>query len=136
MDSTFGYDEAKNPTLYVDDNSAKILGRYSESRKCAVAKKSFDDYTIYFSGLGNLSHTVLREIAREAGVHIYTENGVACYVNSLVAGVYNTKSEETTITLPFDGEFTEIFSGIRYKTENRKITLPTGENPAQMLIIG
>ena len=135
MDSTFGYAQAKNPTMFVDDDSVKILGRYSESRKCAVAKKEFNDYTVYFSGLGNLSHTVLREIAREAGVHIYTENGVACYVNSLVAGVYNTKSEETVITLPFDGEFTEIFSGIRYKTENRKITLPTGENPAQMLIL-
>jgi len=135
FDSTFGYKTTKNPTLYVDDDSVKILGRYAESRKCALAKKSFADYTIYFSGLGNISHTVLREIAREAGVHIYTENGVACYVNSLVAGVYNTKNEETTITLPFDGEFTEIFSGKTYKTENKKVTLPTGENPAQMLLL-
>ncbi|MBE6703652.1 MAG: hypothetical protein E7583_00165 [Ruminococcaceae bacterium] len=136
MDSTFGYEKAKTPTLYVNDDSAQIVGRYALSRKCALAKKGFDGYTVYYSGLGNFSHTVLREIAREAGVHIYTENGVACYVNSLVAGVYNTKNEETVITLPSDGEFTEIFSGIKYKTENRKVTLPTGENPAQMLIIG
>ena len=136
FDSSFGYTAEKNPTLYVKDEKTEILGRYSESRECAVARKTAEDYTVYFSGLGNISHTVLREIAREAGVHIYTENGAACYVNSAFAGVYNTKSEKTVITLPYDGEFTEIFSGKTYKTENKKVTLPTGENPAQMLIIG
>ncbi len=135
LDSTYGYVQAKTPTLYVEDKNTEILGRYSMSRKCAVAKKKVNDYTIYYSGLGNLSDVVLREIAREAGVHIYTENAVACYVNTLVYGVYNTKNEETTITLPFDGEFTELFSDIVYKTKDKKIVLPTGENPAQMLVL-
>jgi hypothetical protein len=70
-----------------------------------------------------------------AGVHIYCENGVFTYINSTFAGVYNTGAEETVITLKKDGEYKELFSGKIYKTENKKITLPTGESPAQMLVL-
>lgn len=135
FDSMYGYKEAKKPTFYVNDEKAQTLGRYSQSRLCALAKKEFDDYTMYFSGLGNLSHNALREIARTAGVHIYIENGVAIYSDSAFIGVYNTKSEITSLTLGFDGEFEEIFSGKMYKTENGKVTFNTGENPANMLKI-
>ena len=133
--SSYGYAAPKNPTLYVDDEEAEVLGRFYQSRETGLARVKKDDYTIYFSSLGHITAKVLSEIAREAGVHLYSEENVAVYANSIFAGVYNTKSEFTTITLPFDGEFTEIFSGIRYKTENRRITLPTGDSPAQMLYL-
>ena len=42
---------------------------------------------------------------------------------------------ETEITLPRDGEYEELFSGKIYRTQNKKITLPTGTEPAQMLIV-
>ncbi len=134
MDTLYGYEKSKSPTWCVNDEKAVTLGRYNLSRKCGLAKKAFDTHTAYFSGLGNLSASVLREIARDAGVHIYAENDTATYINSGVYGVYNTKNEFTEINLKEDGEFTEIFSGKRYITTNKKITLPTGENPAQMLI--
>ena len=111
------------------------MGRYSQSRLGALAKKEFSNHTMYFSGIGNLSHNALREIAREAGVHIYTENGVAVYINSGFVGIYNTKNETTTVTLKNDGEYEEIFSGKIYKTENKKIIFNTGECPANMLKI-
>lgn len=133
--SVWGYREPKNPTFYVDDRDAVTLGRFSESRKCAVARKSGHDYNVYFTSLGNVSAKALTAIAREAGVHIYTEDNVPVYVNSIVVGVYNTKDEYTTVSLTRDGEFTEIFSGKKYKSLNKQITLPTGESPAQMLLI-
>ncbi len=135
MDTLYGHEKAQSPIWYVSDADAKNLGRYNVSRKCGLARKKFKDYTSYFSGLGNISAKVLREIAREAGVHIYVENDTSTYINSRVYGVYNTKSEFTTITLKEDGEFVEFFSGKRYKSENKTVTLPTGENPAQMLVL-
>jgi hypothetical protein len=53
----------------------------------------------------------------------------------LVAGIYNTLADKTEIILKEDGEYTELFSGKVYKTRDKKITLPTGECPAQMLIL-
>ena len=131
----YGYGEAKVPTYYVDDPDAEVMGRYGISRECGLAKKKLDGYTMYFSGVGNVSAAVLRQIAKEAGVFIYAEGDVATYVNSGVVGIYNTRDEYTTVTVPFDGEFEEMFSGAVYKSENGKVVLPTGKSPAQMLII-
>ncbi len=134
-DSIYGYSEAKTPTWYINEDIVP-LGRYSVSRKCGLAKKEFDGYTSYFSGVGNISASVFRYILKNAGVFIYAENDTAVYVNSGAIGVYNTRNEFTEINVPYDGEFVEIFSGKKYKSINGKVTLPTGTDPAQMLLLG
>lgn len=135
MGGTYGYELPKNPTMYVCDDGAEALGMFAQSGACALAKKSLPGCTVYYSALGNLSDTVMREIARAAGVHIYAEDGVATYVNSGFAGVYNTKAEFTTLILPKDGTYPELFSGKQYTTRDKKVELPTGRSPAQMLIL-
>jgi hypothetical protein len=132
--TVYGYARAKTPTWYIDE-AVTVLGCYELSRKCGIAKKGFGEYNVYFSGLGNISAGVLRHILKDAGVFIYAENDTPVYVNSGFVGVYNTKSEFTEVKVPFDGEFTEIFSGERYKSHNGSVTLPTGKCPAQMLVI-
>ena len=57
------------------------------------------------------------------------------YTNTAFIGVYNTTSEFTEVNLGFDGEFEEFFTGKFHKTQNGKVLLPTGECPAQMLIV-
>jgi len=135
FNSEYGYKVAKTPTLFAKENGIQVLGRFSDSRKCALALCERKDYRLFFSSLGFLSHKVLREIAIMSGVHIYAEDGVFTYVNDTVVGVYNTGAEETEVTLVRDGEYEEIFSGKIYRTRNRKISLPTGQSPAQMLIL-
>ena len=135
FNSAYGYAEPKTPTPFVVDGSAKVLGRFSQSRKCALAVKETPNYNVFYSALGNLSHNVLRKIAKMAGVHIYAEEGVYTYINDTVAGVYNTGAATTELTLKADGEYTELFSGKVYKTKNKKVLLPTDECPAQMLIL-
>ncbi len=134
-DSIYGYSEAKTPTWYINEDIVP-LGRYSVSRKCGLAKKEFYGYTSYFSGVGNISASVFRHILKNAGVFIYAENDTAVYVNSSAIGVYNTRNEFTEVNVPYDGEFIEIFSGKKYKSINGKVTLPTGTDPAQMLLLG
>lgn len=133
FDGSFGYDKVKNPIFYINEE-IEFLGRYSKSRKGGLARKDFGDYKTVFSGIGNLTGTVLREILREAGVFIYAENDVSIYVNSRLIGVYNSKNEYTEIRVKEDGEYTEIFSGKKVNSQNGIIKLHTGEHPAQMLI--
>ncbi len=135
FNSTFGYKEAKHPTPFVQENSAQVLGRFADSRACALALQKRQDYNVFYSALGNLSHEALRGIAKMAGVHIYVEEGVFTYINDTVAGVYNTGAATTQITLKEDGVYTELFSGKTYQTENKKILLPTDACPAQMLVL-
>ncbi len=133
--STFGYEEPKDPTPFVSDPEARSLGRFADSRTCGLAVKEKENYKVFFSAVGNLSHQALREIARMAGVHIYAENGVFTYINDALLGVYNTGAEETEVLLKEDGTFEELFSGKMYQSQNRCITLPTGTSPACMLVL-
>jgi hypothetical protein len=119
--------EPKNPTFFIEDESL-------QNSDC-LALKERSDYRIFYSPQGNIPNVQFREAAKISGVHIYAENGTFTYINDLVAGVYNTLADKTEITLKKDGEYTELFSGKVYKTRDKKITLPTGECPAQMLIL-
>ena len=132
---SYGYEEAKNPTPFVKEDGVKVLGRFADSRKCALALREREDYKVFYSALGHISHAVFRQIAKLSGVHIYAENGVFTYVNDALLGVYNTGAEETEVILREDGVYTELFSGKTYTTYNRQIQLPTGESPAQMLVL-
>ena len=119
--------------FYINED-VEFLGRYSKSRKGGLARKDFGDYKTVFSGIGNLTGTVLREILREAGVFIYAENDVSIYVNSRLIRVYNSKNEYTEIRVKEDGEYTELFSGKKIRSKNGIVKLHTGEHPAQMLM--
>ena len=68
-------------------------------------------------------------------VHIYAQRGVFTYIIDTVAGVYNAGAATTEITLKADADHTELFSSKVYKTENKKIILPTDECPTQMLVL-
>ena len=49
--------------------------------------------------------------------------------------LYSLGDLERVDPLRRDGVYREIFTGKLYRTENRRITLPTGKEPAQMLIL-
>ncbi len=134
FDSVYGYSEAKKPLWYVNDANCIPLGRYAVSRKVALAEKKHDDYTVYFSGMGNISHRVLNKLAENAGVHIYTKHGVPIFASTDIVGVYNTSAEHTELAFRENGEYEELFSGKHYTVTDKKLTLETGASPAQMLI--
>ena len=133
-DKEYGHANAIEPLFGVVDESAEKIGSFKNSGMTAVACKKEKDYTVYYSALGNLHAELLQNIAKDAGVHIYTKPGVATFVNSTFYGIYNTLAQETEMVLPKAGKYKEIFSGKIYETADGKITLPTGTQPAQMLI--
>jgi len=133
-DVQFGNERAFDETFAVVDENAQTVASFVQSGKVGVAVKHEKDYTVYYSAVGNLHASILQDIARQAGVHIYTDSGIATFINSSFFGIYNTKDDQTVITMQKDGEYKEIFSGKVYKTENRIIKLPTKNQPAQMLV--
>ena len=64
-----------NPLFYVNDSDATILGRFVANDKAAYAVKDLGDWRSIYIGSKILPANILRSIAREAGVHIYLEDG-------------------------------------------------------------
>jgi hypothetical protein len=60
-----------------DDKDAEIIGYFEGENLPAAAKKKQDGFTSWYFSVFPSSNDCLREIFREAGVHIYSENGEA-----------------------------------------------------------
>ena len=101
-----------NPLLYVEDDSAEKLGVMIESGKerTGLAVKKFnagnaaEEWTSVYSGAMNLPVGLLRNILKNAGVHIYSENSNdVIFSNANYVALYSGFSEKKTIKL--DGNY-------------------------------
>ena len=67
------------PMIYAKDEKASHLSYFLTSGFPAVSVKEMDGYTSVYYGSKSISSSVLRELARFAGCHIYTESDEVIY---------------------------------------------------------
>lgn len=129
-------DEYGNPMvqtrLYCNDTSATVLGKFDDG-KTSLAVKEYDSYKTVFSSVAPLTGNILREIAKLAGVHIYTDK-CPVYVNSEVIGLYMNIDEAVTVSLENDGSYVDAFTGIEYTSKDKKLEIPYGNYRSVMLL--
>ena len=113
-----------NPLLYVDDNSVTKLGYYTDRTTYAgLAVKEMGDWTSVYSGAMNLPVGLLRNILKNASVHIYSENGNdVIFSNANYVALYSGFGEQKTIKL--DGYYAvyDVNRGEYYSMNTNEIT--------------
>ena len=103
QDVTWGTDSRLAPLFHVEDPKAVELGQviYSQGRcRVGYASKNFPEWTSIYSAVPNLPSAVLREIARTAGVHLYSEKGDVLYASSELLGVHTLSGGKRRFNLP------------------------------------
>jgi len=133
-DLYYGYTNEKLDSITTSDKSVNSLGIYKNSCKTALFLKKKNDYNIIFSGIGNLSSPVLRDILKIASVHIYIDNDEATFISDKIIGIYCPMHSSTTVYLKEDKKYKELFTGETYLSSNKQITLNTSENVARLLL--
>ena len=91
------------PLFYVDDPEARILGQvvYSQGNcRPGFAVKEFPAWKSVYSAGPNLPASVLRGIAKYAGVHIYSDAGDVLYASRELLGVHTVRGGRRTFQLP------------------------------------
>lgn len=68
----FGVDTELSPIFY-PEGEIEVLGRYKDSGLPAIWRKRLNAYDVYYIGTLNATSALLRNIAKQAGVHIYSE---------------------------------------------------------------
>ena len=145
-DICFGYSYAKDKMFYVEiegdfyalekQGDTEILGRYQGSLKPALVRRKKSDYSTVFCGSGFVRADILRDIAKDAGVHIFSEdNDNITFVNSEFIGVYHRKSTDAVVNVKKDGKYKDLFTGKEYTTRNKKLVLPWSETETAQLFI-
>jgi len=131
---SYGYEQEKTDAMFVKDTNVKVLGKYKNSSKSALVLKKNADYSIVFSGIGNLSADALRDILKEANVHVYLENNEATFISNKLIGIYCPLHKESTIMLQKDGKYIDLFTNEVFISNNKKININTSVNCARLLL--
>ena len=118
-------------TLYaVDDKDSEILACYTNGTP-ACARKGKDVYL----AVGNVPTDLWRDLAREAGVHIYSDTPGAFYADSRFVARQSAWETDLTIHMPFDCVLEEMFDGGIYKTENKDLKYNAEKGSTKLFII-
>ena len=103
QDLFWGTNSKLAPLFHIDDPEARVLGQvvYSQGNcKPGFAVKTFPEWTSVYSAAPNLPASVLRGIARFAGVHVYSEAGDVLYASRDLLGVHTDGGGKRTFRLP------------------------------------
>ena len=90
--------EVFDPAFAVEDADATVLARY-EDGAVAGAMRAYEDYTTATFQLPPTDPAVLRELWRQAGVHVYSEGGEALLVGGGMVVVTKPKGGAISLTL-------------------------------------
>ncbi len=126
----FGFTDPAAPMFEVDDKEAEILARYQDGTP-ACAKKG----NRYYIATAKATPALWRDIAKESGVHIYTDKNSALYVDSRFIARQTMYEEDIELDLPFDCVLEEAFDGGIYRTENKKLRYKAKNGKTKMFII-
>lgn len=122
------------PYFSIEDKNCETLAKF-ENGKVAAAYKEIDGFKSVYVSTCNLPSKLLKEIAKLAGVFIYSNNtAVYTYINSDIIGVYNATDSDCEISLTKDGMYKDLIEGDMYLCKNGKLVLPKKSINAYMLV--
>lgn len=114
-----------NPRFWSDDPEAKVLGRLAGLDKPGLVVKKQPGWTSVYSSAPVLPAALLRNIARAAGCHIYSNANDVVYANRNFLCIYAPGGSTRTIHLPEESRVVDLF-------ENRIVSEGTKEFPLTM----
>ncbi|MFN0171708.1 MAG: hypothetical protein ACKV22_35285 [Bryobacteraceae bacterium] len=114
-DLSWGTNSKLAPIFYVDDPSATILGQvvYSQGNcKPGLAVRTFPEWTSIYVAAPNLPAALLRNVAKFAGAHIYSDEGDVLYATRELLGVHTVSGGPRRLRLPrAAAEIVDLFAG-------------------------
>jgi len=98
-----------NPVLYADDPGAETVAEYLDGGKPGFAIKKFEGWTSVYIGSPGVSASVLRALAKLAGVHRYVDGEDIVFANQSYLGIHTNTDGMRSIHLKANAAVTEAF---------------------------
>ena len=103
--------------IYPDDEDAQVLAYFLDSKLPALTIKEQDGYTSIYCGSKILSCNAIKEFARFAGCHIYSETDDVVYANRNYVTIHGAFSGTKTIRLPEKRDVVDAYEGTLIATD-------------------
>jgi len=125
----FGMPAAARPRLYVSDPDAAPLGRFEDDGKVALAAKSVAGAPWLYSAAPVVPERVLRNSARAAGAHLYSDLDDWIAASRSLLAVHARRDGERRFRLPRASDVVDAFTGttVARRADGFRATLRRGE---------
>ena len=124
-DAVVGYGRAMvAPMFQVADPEARVVARLIDDGSPGIAVKTLDGWTSVYSAAMQLPPSVVRNLSRSAGVHVWLETDDALYTDGQFVGVHAATDGEKVIHLPGRFQVTERISGRVVADDASEVTIP------------
>ncbi len=97
-----------SPRFFADDPQATVLGKLAGLDKPGLVVKEVNGWTSIYSSAPILPAALLRNIAREAGCHIYSDANDVVYANRNFLCLYAPAGGTRTVRLPEKRRVTDL----------------------------
>jgi hypothetical protein len=123
------------PVAYPVDPKADCFGRFLKTPdKSPLALKKFDRWTSFYSAVPVLTPATWRELARMAGVHIYTDDpDTMLYIDASILGVHSGRGGDKTVNWPRTASFSDAITGEVYGSNTRTLKLNMLQNETKII---
>jgi hypothetical protein len=113
------------PVFFSTDPDVNVLGTLEGLGKPGLVEKDMDGWKSVYCSAPLLNSRLVRNIARESGVHVYSENGDLIYANSRYVSVTAAETGKATIMLPGEFKVTDALTGEVLTTASNRIEYNT-----------
>ena len=120
---SYGSDRRICPVFWVQDKDSETLAISEDFGRPVLSRKLMGDWTSVYSMCGPLSASVLREIARDAGVHIWWEGEGAFYANRSFFACHARNAGVHTVSLPRATDVYDLCNTKTVATDAREVKL-------------
>ncbi len=121
-----------NPRFYIDDDSATTLGSYLSDGRTSLAMREADGYTNIYCCTPVVQSDMLREIARYAGCHIYSDSGDFVYANESFVAIHASSDGIKTLEFKTSCSPYEVYEKNYYGNNCNSITFEMKKGETKM----
>lgn len=126
---TYGTGRDVGPEVVGCDPDAEVLGWTLYRGEPALLRKRLDGWTSIWSAVPLLPTVVLRQFAREAGVHVYADNGDRVWCGNGVLVLHACCNGAVVLRLPADAALQDARTGrlVRPRQRTLRLAMRRGE---------
>ena len=124
-----------SPRFWGDDSGAKVLGRLAGLDRPGLLVKEQPGWTSVYSSAPILPAALLRNIARAAGCHIYSDANDVVYANGNFITVYAPTGGVRMIRLPRPARVIDLMENTTLSTGKMEFELTMPANTTRLLAL-
>jgi hypothetical protein len=133
---SFGAMTPLGPVVHVVDPAAETLGLIDRTQRVGLAQKKVGAWTSLFSAAVNLPAALLRQLARTAGVHLYSPEGHTVYANRSFLSLCLAPDTPATLQLPADSALYDLFEKREIAVRNGVAEIPPSADGSHLFFRG